>query len=310
MPRRRYDIFHRWEGDPILVLEDLPFKAADICNAGTIKIDGKYILLLTIEALNGCKRIYLAESKDGYQFEVEKEPFIPPDTSEEYSIYVNQGVFDARISLLEGYYYITYSVLGKHGHVVRLARTKDFKSLERLGLLCEPDTKATCLFPEKIKGKYARLERPEDGGNIWVSYSDDLIHWGWSEVVMTPRGGFWDWHRIGVGTVPIRTDKGWLFIYYGEKNTSAGPLFRLGAAILDINDPVKVVGRSNIPVLSPRMKYERVGDIPNLVFSCGKIVEEDGEVKLYYGASDSCLCVGSTKLQNIIDICMKHEREF
>ena len=143
-----------------------------------------------------------------------------------------------------------------------------------------------------------------------MTYSDDLEYWGWSEVVMTPRSGFWDNNRIGAATPPMETEQGWLFIYYGVRQTSSGPIFRLGAAMLDAESPIQVLGRTNVPILSPREEYERIGDVNNLVFSCGAIIEPDGEAKLYYGAANSCICVGTTKVQSIIHACLESKKEF
>jgi predicted GH43/DUF377 family glycosyl hydrolase len=102
----------------------------------------------------------------------------------------------------------------------------------------------------------------------------------------------------------MKVDQGWLIIYYGVKRTSAGPLFRLGVAILDARNPARVIGRTDEPILSPRERYERIGDLPNLVFSCGAVIEPDGEMKLYYGASNSCIAVGTTSVDRIVAACM------
>ena len=155
------------------------------------------------------------------------------------------------------------------------------------------------------------MERPNTGGSIWISYSNDLITWGESEVVLSPRPGYWDEHHIGCSTVPLEINEGWLVFYYGVKKTSAGFLTRLGTAILNKENPAsKIIGRSNEPVLSPREPYERIGDIHNLVFSCGAIYEENSTIKLYYGASDNCLCLGTTTLREIIDTCFESEKEY
>ena len=127
---------------------------------------------------------------------------------------------------------------------------------------------------------------------------------------MTPRWGFWDCDRIGVGAPPMEIEQGWLFIYYGVKGTSAGPLFRLGASILERDDPKHVVGRTNVPILAPREMYERIGDVANLVFSRGAVIEPDNEVKVYYGAADSCICVGVTTVDDIVRACMESDKEF
>jgi len=265
MPRKRSpDIINRWEGNPAIAIDDLSFPCSDISNAGAVKIDGKYILLVTIQNLQGGYSLYCAHSDDGYHFKMENEPLMSPSKSGPFAVYEENGVLDGRIVPLDGKYYISYNALGKHGFRLGLATTTDFETVKRAGLISEPDTKAGVLFPEKIKGRYARLERPGEGASIWISYSDDLTYWGWSEVVMTPRSGFWDCNRIGAATMPLKMELGWLFIYYGIKETSAGPLFRLGAAILDTANPAKVAGRTNIPILSPRKKYERIGDGGNM----------------------------------------------
>ena len=304
------DIIHRWEENPIITIEDLSFRCMDICNAGAVKVADQYILLLTIQNLEGRYSIYCAQSRDGYHFEVGDRPFLSPCQDKPLAIYEERGVLDGRVVLLEGVYYICYDALGRHGYRAALARTEDFRTVQRIGHVSEPDTKGGVLFPRKIKGKYARLERPWEGRSIWVSYSEDLEYWGWSEVVATPRGGFWDSDHIGIATPPIEIDPGWLFIYYGIKQTSTGPLFRLGAVILDAENPTEILGRTNAPILSPREDYERIGDVSNLVFSCGAIIEPNDEVRLYYGASDSCICLGTTKVQNIVQACLKSEREF
>ncbi len=304
------DIVHRWEGNPIITIEDLSFRCGDICNAGAIKMGGEYILLVTIESLEGFYSIYPAKSSDGYHFAVSDHPLLAPSRKGPFAPYEEMGVLDPRISLLEGVYYIFYDAFGPHGYRLGLARTQDFRSVERVGLVSEPDTKTGALFPKKIKGKYSRLERPWAGSSIWISFSDDLEYWGWSEVVMTPRAGFWDSDRIGVATPPLEIDQGWFLIYYGIKQTSSGPLIRLGAAVLDKENPQVVVGRTNVPILSPREEYERIGDVTNLVFSCGAVIEPNGEVRIYYGAANSCICLGSTEIGQIVEACKESEKEF
>jgi predicted GH43/DUF377 family glycosyl hydrolase len=226
---------------------------------------------------------------------------LAPSEAEPFRKYETAGVEDPRITLLEDGYYVVYTANSPYGYRLALARTKDFRSLERLGFVSQPDTKHGVLFPEKIAGRYCRLERPREGGAIWLSYSDDLVYWGDMRFVMGARHGFWDYHRIGPGAPPIRTDAGWLVVYYGVKATSAGPLFRLGGAILKADEPDKVVGRSDVPLLAPHTLYERVGDVSNLVFACGAILDK-GQLTVYYGASDSCICIGSAPLEKVVEL--------
>lgn len=313
MPKKKvmHDIINRWEGNPILDIDDVSFRCSNIYSAGCIKADNKYIYLITFESLNGCTHIYYGESKDGVHIEVHDRPIISPDKTGPLAEFEKDGVLDARITPMEGKYYIIYMGKSKHGFILCLAETEDFKSIHKKGIISEPDTKAGVLFPKKINGKYARLERPNTGGSIWISYSTDLLFWGESEVVLSPRNGYWDSHHIGCSTVPLETEEGWLIFYYGVKKTSAGFLTRIGSAILDIKNPAaRIAARSNEPLLSPREYYERIGDINNLIFSCGAISEDDNTIKLYYGASDNCLCLGTTALKNIIDTCVESEKEY
>lgn len=306
----RPDVVHRWEDNPIIDNSDLPFKCLNMYNAGCVKIDGRYLLLITIEMLDGRPSIFLASGEDGYYFRVDKDPFITSSRDEAFQVFEERGTLDARITQFDGDYYIIYSAMGRHGIVLMLGKTRDFAGFERIGITSLPDTKAGALFPKKIDGRFAMLERPNVGGSIWISYSKDLLTWGDSEVVFGPRSGFWDNNRIGCAAPPLEIDDGWLVIYYGVKETSSGPLTKIGAAILDKQDPTNVVHRSNIPILAPREIYERIGDRNNLVFSTGLIREGRHEIKLYYGAADTCICLGTTTIPEIIEACENSDEEF
>ncbi len=304
------DIVHRWEGNPVISPEDVPFRIADICNAGVVKVEDEYVLLITIQGLQGFYSIHTARSRDGYHFEFEDEPLMGPSGESPDPSCDEEGVLDARITPLDGSFYVVYNAVSRNGFRLGLAQSDDFRSIRRLGIISEPDAKGGTLFPEKINGKFARLERPWEGGSIWISYSEDLVYWGESQFVMGPRGGYWDLNRVGAATPPVRIDQGWFFLYYGIKETSAGPLFRLGAAILDHENPRKVAGRTNVPILSPRTPLERLGDVPNLVFSCGALIEPNNEVKVYYGAANSCICLGVTSVEEIVRACSESVKEF
>lgn len=308
MPKRfRYDVVHRWEGNPLITIDDIPFPCNTVFNAGCAKYKGQYILLLRIEDLTGRSVFALARSKDGYHFQVQDKPVMQPCLKAGcFMEYEMKGIEDPRITQIDDIYYIMYTAASPYGPMLALAKTEDFETFERIALISEPDNKDGTLFPEKINGKYARLDRPISGGigNIWLSYSDDLITWGHSKCVMKTRDAAWDSWRIGASSQPIRIEHGWLIIYHGVKAASSGPIYRLGAAVLDENDPTKVLCRSAIPILSPREYYERVGDVNNVVFSCGAILEDDGEeLKIYYGASDTSICVGTANVNSLMQFC-------
>lgn len=304
------DLLQRTAGGPIITINDLEFPCADVRNAGVARLGGEVLLLVTIEHLSGLQCFHLARQAGRGRWQVETEPFMRPSEEPRYRQHEREGIMDARVTFLDGQYYIFYLAYGEHGYRLGLARTEDFTSVERIGLTSEPDTKGGALFPAKIKGRYARVERPGEGRSIWVSYSDDLIHWGASERVLSPRDGFWDYHWIGPGAPPLEVEGGWLLIYYGAKQTSAGPIYRLGAALLDREEPTRIVGRTNIPILSPRERYERVGDLTNIVYSTGALLDEDGTLSVYYGAADSCICVATTTVEEVSGRCVASEEAF
>ncbi|MHB0999186.1 MAG: glycoside hydrolase family 130 protein [Armatimonadota bacterium] len=300
------NVVERYSENPIITLEELPFACNTVFNTAAAKYGDKYMLLVRVENLVGRSVFALALSEDGYTFKVEPNFVMTPSNVEPYKTYESLGIEDPRITYMDGVFYIMYTAYSQHGARLALAKTTDFRNYERIALISEPNNKNGVLFPKKINGRFARLDRPFSGsyGSIWISYSDDLIAWYDSEVVMTPRHGYWDSDRIGAGVPPIELDYGWLEIYHGVKNTSFGPIYRMGAVILDLENPAIVVARSAVPILSPRELYERVGDVGNVVFACGAIPEDDGTIKLYYGAADTSICVGTAKITDIIDTCL------
>ena len=262
---------------------------------------------MRVEDLTGRSVFALARGDDGHHFEIEPEPVMVPCEKEGcFKEYEKKGIEDPRITELNGTYYIMYTAVSPYGSLLALAKTTDFTNFERIALVSEPENKDGVLFPAKVNGKYARLDRPVAGGlgNIWISYSEDLITWGHSRVVMTIRDDHWDSWRIGASCQPIRTEDGWPVIYHGAKMTAGGPIYRLGAAVLAADDPSKVLCRTAIPILTPREYYERVGDVNNVVFSCGAILEDDGrELKIYYGASDTSICLGLANVNELMQFC-------
>jgi len=303
--RRSRDILHRWEGNPILTGDDIPFPCNTVFNGAPVRIDDHYLLLLRVEGREGYSVLALARSDDGLHFEVEPEPVMTPAKEGPFHSAETHGVEDPRVAFLEDWYYITYTAFGDCGPRIALARTKDFEDFERIAIISEPGNKDAVLFPRKIGGRYARLDRPYGHGigNIWISWSKDLVHWGDSRVILGVRHGFWDNDRVGASAVPIETEDGWLELYHGVKMTSGGPIYRLGAAILDRDDPAKVLCRADIPILTPREEYERIGDIPNVCFASGAILEPSGEIKVYYGAADTSICVATARLETLIERC-------
>ena len=170
-----------------------------------------------------------------------------------------------------------------------------------------PENKDAALFPRRFGGRYAMIHRPVatggSGAHIWLSFSPDLIHWGDHRILLQARrGAWWDANRIGVGPPPLETAEGWLVLYHGVRTTMGGCLYRLGLALLDLEDPRRVLRRSDQWVFGPETAYERQGDVGGVVFPCGWILDEpSGMIRLYYGGADTCLALATARLAEVLD---------
>ena len=303
------DIFHRNEHNPLIEVDDLPYPANAVFNAGAADLGDEVLLLLRVESRSGRSHLTVARSQNGItDWHIEDRPLLHPDQGSPYEAY---GVEDCRITWIEDLqrWGLAYTAFSSYGPAVALATTADFKSVERLGVAFPPNNKDAAIFPRKIGGKYAILHRPRgDKGNIWIAYSTDLIHWGQNQVVLPIRSGpWWDGAKVGTGLPPIETDKGWLLIYHGIKNMVGGPIYRVGAALLDLDDPHRLLARAHHWILGPQAPYERTGDVANVVFPCGGIVR-NGELWMYYGAADSSICLAQAKISDILDYLLADPR--
>ena len=304
-------IVKRYSGNPILTKHDVPYAVQTVHNAGMVKVRDKYIMLFRSHLDTGRSIIGLAESVDGYAFTVHAQPFITPAQTGVFREYEAFGVEDPRISCIDGMYYITYSAYSKHGVRIGLAKTTDFTSIERISLITEADYRNVVIFPEKINGRYVRLDRPHSAispGAIWISYSKDLIYWGESELIMMPVPYHWDEMKIGPGATPIKTEHGWLSIYHGVFPTMDGAIYRLGVALHDLENPAKIIGVGDSWILQPEDPWEVTGYVHNVVFTCGAIAEPDGSVKIYWGGADSVMCVGTARIDDLVERCLNHSR--
>lgn len=302
----------RYKENPILTKDDVPYSVATVHNAGVVKYNDEYIMLFRSHLRNGRSIIGIAKGKDGYNFKVEPQPFLTPSTDSIFGEYEEYGVEDVRISQINDEFLLTYSAYSRHGVRIGLAKTRDFKTVERISLITQADLRNVVIFPEKINGQYVRLDRPHSEiskWSIWVSYSPDLIHWGNSKVIMKPETYHWDEMKIGPGATPIKTSRGWLNIYHGVFETMSGVVYRLGVALHDLNDPSIILGVADEWILQPEDPWEVTGYVPNVVFTCGAVPEDDGSIKIYWGGADSVMCVGSANINELIDLCIKNPRK-
>ena len=307
----REPIVKRYQGNPILTKDDIPYKVETVHNAAVVKHNGKYIMLFRSHKDNGRCILGLADSDDGFKFTARSVPFMIPSTEDVFAEYEAYGVEDPRITCIEGVYYITYSAYSTYGVRIGLAKTTNFKTVERIAFITQADYRNTVIFPEKINDQYVKLDRPHSEicpWSIWISYSPDLRNWGDSRLVIKPVKYHWDEMKIGPGAPPIRTDKGWLSIYHGVFPTMAGHVYRLGVALHKLDDPAVILGVGDRWILQPEDPWEVTGYVPNVVFTCGAVAEDDGTLKLYWGGADKVMCAGTAVIDELVDLCLTDSR--
>ena len=211
------------------------------------------------------------------------------------------GIEDCRVTFLDNKYHLTFTSVSDNGVGVGMRTTTDWKTFKKQGMILPPHNKDCAIFEEKINGKYYALHRPSSvdiGGNyIWLAESPDGLHWGNHQCLAKTRTGSWDSARVGAGAAPIKTEKGWLEIYHGANEKHQ---YCLGALLLDLNDPSKVIARSEKPIMIPSATYELTGFFGNVVFTNGHVVNGD-ELTIYYGASDEVVCGANFSIKGILE---------
>ncbi len=300
-------LFTRYEGNPIMTPEDWPYPTNAVFNPAAAKLNSEVLLLIRVEDMRGFSHLTVARSADGFtNWEIDPTPTLEADQSSREERW---GLEDPRIVWLEEQkqFAVTYVSFSEGGPVVSLAITKNFKAFARLGSLLPPEDKDACLFPRRFNGRFALIHRPVVRGeaHMWISFSPDLKHWGDHRPLIRTRHAYWDCHRVGLACQPIETPHGWMLFYHGVRSTTAGEIYRVGMALLDLNSPWRVLRRSAEWVLGPRAPYERIGDVSDVVFPSGAVVyKETDQLSLYYGAADSSIAVATAKLSDCIDYLM------
>ncbi len=311
----------RFEGNPILSAEKVPYPATLTYNAGVAKYGGRYVMVFRndVGTTPGGKwpdyiELGLAFSDDGLEWKVSPEPWIRWRDEE-----VN-AVYDPRLTVVNGECYICFAMDTNHGIRGGIAVTSDFKGWRVLSLSV-PDNRNMVLFPERRDGMLMRLERPfpvygksgREQFDIWFSESPDGIFWGNSRLVLGVENVPWCNAKIGPATPPVYTPHGWLALFHAVSIDEERELpswhggwhkeYTAGVMLLDPNEPWKVKGISKEPILIPEEPYEKEGYRGHVVFPGGMIVEPDGEVKIYYGAADTVECLALTTLEYLLELC-------
>jgi len=315
----------RYTNNPIIVSSDIPDIPPDLVdvtsvfNPGAILFNGKILLMLRVQ--NRARETYfiMAESENGINFRVEDQPvnWIGLDNVKERIFHV----YDPRITRIGKEYYIMFAMDMDSGCKLGLGRTDDFIKFEFIDTVSEEDNRNGVLFPEMINGNYLRLDRPnkvqlEDGlltgSNIWLSRSEDLINWQPVKEIIKGKPHYWD-ELIGAGPPPVKTSKGWLQIYHGIA-MHYQPIYQAGVMLLDLKDPSSLISRGRFNILEPRELYETTGQVPNVCFPTGIIVEEyddngfakmDSKVLVYYGAADTSIGLATSTIAELLQNCFE-----
>lgn len=310
--------------NPIITRTDIPdiypdlIDVSSVFNPGAIKFEDKYILLLRVQNRGRETFIVKAESKNGVNFTVDNKIVdfrgIEKVNKKIYHIY------DARITKIKDEYYIMFAMDMDEGCSLGLAKTYNFNDYEFLGIVSDGDVRNGVLFPEKINSKYLRFDRPNkiqleegpaSGNTIFLSESDDLLKWETKKAVMSGRFHYWD-ENIGSGPPPVKTKEGWLQIYHGvAMHFASSNIYQAGVSLHDLNDPSILLSRSKCNILEPRELYELTGQVSNVVFPSGMIVEDydesgfallESKVSIYYGAADTSVGLAISTIKELVEL--------
>lgn len=299
-------LFRRHDDNPILTARDWPYPAHTVFNPGaTLLPDGTTLLLCRVEDRRGHSHLCVARSVNGVDaWKIDETPTMRPEPD----LFPEElwGIEDPRITFVDelGKYAIAYTAFSKGGPGVALALTSDFTTFERLGLVMQPDDKDAALLPRRINGNFALIHRPvtDDAAHIWISFSPDLRNWGGHKpMLMARKGAWWDANKVGLSPPPIETERGWLMLYHGVRQTASGSLYRLGIALFDKNEPDVLLARGDSWVFGPETTYEREGDVGNVAFPCGTTLGRDGDtIRMYYGAADTSIALATGSVREIL----------
>jgi len=322
----------RHPGNPVLSPGDVPFPSDSVFNPGVAKYRGKYVMVFRNDYLWDSSKPYgpgnkfagtnlgLAFSGDGVKWEVEPEPFLPLERARTDEV---QRIYDPRLTILGDEIYICFAMDTRHGLRGGIAKTHDFADFEIISLSV-PDNRNMALFPEKIGGRYCRLERPmpiysrghRDRFDTWLSWSPDLRYWGDSSLVLSVEDVPYANDKTGPAAPPVKTKYGWLATYHAvDVDSTRGKngwedkwqkRYCAGIMLLDLNDPSKVLGNYTQPLLAPEAEYEVANGFRNYaIFPCGMVLEDSGEVKLYYGAADMAVALATADVEDLVRLCLE-----
>jgi beta-1,4-mannooligosaccharide/beta-1,4-mannosyl-N-acetylglucosamine phosphorylase len=307
------DVVWRYSGNPIIGWNPIPC-AARIFNSAVVPVDGAFAGVFRADHRNGRPQLHVGRSADALRWKIADDPirWVDADDMPRPTSYA----YDPRVVLLDGSYHVTWCD-DFPGPSIGLGKTDDFARFVRLETALMPFNRNGVLFPRKIRGQYVMLSRPSDSGHtrfgdIILSHSPDLVYWGRHRLVMRSGGlGWWQGVKIGAGPVPIETCEGWLLFYHGVSGPCNGFVYSMGAALLDLDEPQRVIYRTRDYLLTPEKEYETVGFVPNVAFPCATLVDADsGRIAIYYGAADTYTAVAFAQVDELLDHLKRNSEVF
>jgi beta-1,4-mannooligosaccharide/beta-1,4-mannosyl-N-acetylglucosamine phosphorylase len=309
-PDGNSDVLWRYSHNPVVPARAIA-ASTYVHNSAVIPFGDAFAGVFRIDNRARRMQLHAGRSPDGLRWTLDEEPirFVCDDPEIGHFTYG----YDPRLIELEGRIYVMWCN-GYHGPTIGLGYTEDFKTFHQLENALLPFNRNGVLFPRRVQDSYCLLSRPSDSGHtpfgeIYLSRSYDLIHWGRHRHVMSPikQENGWQSTKIGAGPAPIETSEGWLLIYHGVVTTCNGFVYSAGAALLDLDEPWKVIARSDPYLLTPSTLYESVGNVPNVVFPCGALIDgATGRLALYYGSADTVVSVAFGYIHEIVDFVRAH----
>jgi len=327
----------RHSRNPVLAPRDVPYPSSLTFNAGVIRHAGRYAMVFRNDhghAGDGRfagTNLGLATSADGVQWTVEPQPILDEAAVREefrrllrhrYAPDFVRRIYDPRLTEIDGRVYLCFAIDTAHGICGGVAATEDFRRFDWLSVTA-PDSRNHVLFPRQIGGRYVRLERPfpvymrpnPEDFPIWCAESPDLIHWGRHRPVLGVDEVPYANSKIGPAAPPVETPRGWLVTFHAVHRDPARPLrgwesqgwfktYYAGLLLLDRDDPSRVLGMMREPLLAPEADYEIEGFRGSVIFPCGLILEDSGEVKLYYGAADTAVALATGHVDDLLARCV------
>jgi beta-1,4-mannooligosaccharide/beta-1,4-mannosyl-N-acetylglucosamine phosphorylase len=306
-PARAAGVIWRSSRNPIVPRDLLP-RSNSIFNSAVVPFRDGYAGVFRVDDTRREMNVHVGRSADGVTWRISPQPIVFRPADERVTEIQGrfEHAYDPRVTWLEDRYYVTWCN-GYHGPTIGLGYTHDFETFHQLDNAFLPFNRNGVLFPRRIGGSYALLSRPSDNGHtpfgdIFYSESPDLIHWGRHRHVMAPIPWTWQSTKVGAGPTPIETPEGWLLIYHGVLTSCNGYVYSMGAALLDLDQPWKVIARGKDYLLSPQVPYEQVGDVPNVTFPCAALVDQAlDRLTIYYGGADTVVCMAHGSLSEVVE---------